>query len=214
MMRIFNKLFGSSKSKAETGTPGKSTGQTSKTIQKQQQRHESSAQSILPTEKIPEEELISIFATYFSPNTAFYSSPGSAQFTAYFNAINKARNELLENPEVLEKATKWTREMLVQMINNPIPGISNMVVCGLIFHVGAFAVNEDYELYYDFPDKDLPYKIPYCIALYLLLTAQKIPADERLQMIMVRKGVNTLPLSRAMCSLQTCDHSWNFMFSR
>lgn len=50
MMRIFNKLFGSSKSKAETGAPGKSTGQTSKTIRKQQQRHESSAQSILPTE--------------------------------------------------------------------------------------------------------------------------------------------------------------------
>ncbi len=149
--------------------------------------------------------LFEIFATYFAPNKDFYSTPGSPKYIAYFNAVNTAREEMFKNQTIFREATHWSTESLMELVANPKPGFTNMMICSLIFKTGAFAVVQDALLCVDFSEA-----IPNCIALYLLLTAQKMPAGSRKQVIDAGEGTDTAPLSRAMEALKVCDPDWNY----
>jgi hypothetical protein len=57
---------------------------------------------------------------------------------------------------------------------------------------------------------DFAAAIPNCIAVYLLLTAQKLPVDNRKQAISIGDGVNKQAFEEAMNTLKICDPKWSF----
>lgn len=154
-------------------------------------------------EELSNDDLILIFMTYFSPNLNFYSKPGSKEHKAYFKAIDNAKVEMLQNPKLYQLATQRSAMDLLHMLKNPEPMITSMLTCGLIFTVGKFAVIKDALYCVDFSES-----IPNCIALYLLLIAQKLPEGERKQLIDAGDGTNPAHLQKAINSLSVCDPNW------
>lgn len=154
---------------------------------------------------ITQEALLKIFGEYFAPNKDFFSQPGSPKFVAYFGAVNAARDEMIRNPKLFAEATKWSMQALADLINQPKPGITNMLICGLIFAMGDYAVIKDAVYCVDFCEA-----IPNCIALYLLLTAQKLPQDRRAMMIDAGDNSDKTAFTSAMNALKVCDPSWRF----
>ena len=155
---------------------------------------------------VTEEELLKYYVEYFAPNKDFYSSPGTEKYQAYFSAVNAARDEMLQNPDLFKMATKWEISTLKQMLDNPKPAITNMIVCGLIFRMGDYGVLKSSVLCIDFCEK-----IPNCIALYLVLTAQKMPENQRKQVIDAGDGADKTAFKAAMRSLQVLDSKWSFI---
>ncbi len=155
---------------------------------------------------VTEQELMQYFAEYFAPNKDFYSVPGSEKYNAYFGAVNAARDEMIKHPDLFKMATKWDISRLVEMLKDPKPGITNMLVCGLIFRTGDYGVLRYHVLCVDFADK-----IPNCISLYLLLTARKLPAGQRKQVIDAGDSGDKTAFKQAMQSLQVLDPDWSFM---
>ena len=194
-MSFFRNLFGN-KQTAET---------VLKALQAQQASFQEKAQSKARNSPITEKELLQTFAEYFAPNTEFFSVPGSPKFTAYFKVVNTARDEMISNLDLFSAATKWTPQQLADLINNPKPGITNMLICGLIFSLGDYAVIKDALYCVDFCER-----IPNCIALYLLLIAQKQPNKSRKMIIDAGDGCNSNALSAALDTLKICDRSWQY----
>ena len=155
---------------------------------------------------VTEEELLQYFVEYFAPNNDFYSEPGSKKFNIYFGAVNAAREEMIKHPDLFKMATKWDISRLKEMLKNPKPGITNMLICGLIFRTGDYGVLKSHVLCVDFCDK-----ISNCISLYLLLTARKLPADQRRQVIDAGDSSDKTAFKKAMQSLQVLDPEWTFM---
>lgn len=150
-----------------------------------------------------DEELLKIFSVFFAPNTDFYSHIGSRKAEAYFGSIKAAISEMLAHAQLYRQATKREQSDLLEMVQKRIPGFTNSILCALIFCVGEYAVVKS-ELYcVDFADA-----APNCIALYLLLTAQKLPKDKRRMLLDVGDGVDKQPLLKAIASLQVCDPHW------
>jgi hypothetical protein len=157
------------------------------------------------TNYLSNEAMQEIFAEYFAPNIEFYSQPDSPQYIAYFSAINAATLEMLNNKQLYRQATKRDWQELAAMLQNRVPGVTNSIICGLIFSMGKYAVVPDIVLCVDFAET-----IPNCIAIYLLLTAQKKPADRRTQIIDAGDGADKQPLTRAMNNLNVCDLNWKY----
>jgi len=157
------------------------------------------------TVRMTDEELTEIFTEFFAPNSDFFNLPGSDKHKAYFDAVNTATLEILNNPLIFSEATKREHSELTDMTNNRIPGKTNTLICGLIFCIGRYAVVPSALLCVDFSES-----IPNCIALYLLLTARKLPPDKRKQTIDAGDGTDTAPLSDAMASLRVCDPDWEY----
>lgn len=192
-MALLKKLFGKKDSK--TASP----------LQAQQTYFQEKAQSKERSSPITEKELMQIFATYFAPNTDFFSVPGSAKYAAYFKVIHAATDELVSNPNLFTAATKWAPQKLVDLLNDPKPSITSMLICGLIFSMGNYAVIKDAIYCVDFCER-----IPNCIAIFLLLIAQKQPADRRKFLIDAGDGCDSSALTKAMDTLKVCDPSWHY----
>lgn len=167
------------------------------------QRYSNIAESKELSEPISQQALLQYFATYFAPNFDFYSQPGSKKYQAYFGCINAARDEMIQSVDLFTKATRWSAKQLVDLINNPVPAITNSMICGLIFRMGEYAVIKDSLYCVDFSAH-----IPNCIALYLLLTAHREPADKRVQKLDVGDNADKTPLSTAITRLQILDPDW------
>lgn len=151
------------------------------------------------------EELLAIFADFFAPNTEFFLHSDSPKYKAYFDTINAAIIEMIKNPVIYKKATKREQYELIDMLNNRIAGYTNRIICALIFCMGRYAVIPSSILCVDFAEA-----IPRCIALYLLLTAQLLPAEKRKQLIDAGDDTNKQPLTDAMNVLSVCDANWKF----
>ena len=198
-MSLFEKLFQKKQKNAPQNTVPKSgTTQQPLSFQEKANLKERSG-------PIARDELMRIFSEYFAPNTEFYSVPGSAKFTAYFEVVNAARDEMLRDRPLFKAATRWTPEQLAELVNNPIPGVTNSLICALLFTMGNYAVIRDAIYCVDFCER-----IPNCIALFLLLTAQKLPAGKRNMLIDAGDGSNAKALTEAMNTLSVCDPSWKF----
>lgn len=68
-------------------------------------------------QSVNKEDLLKIFLSYFAPNKDFYSVPNSDKFTAYFNAINSATEEIIKDRALLSAATGWTVQQLGEVFN-------------------------------------------------------------------------------------------------
>ncbi|MBR5095440.1 MAG: hypothetical protein IK095_10110, partial [Oscillospiraceae bacterium] len=112
-------------------------------------------------------------------------------------------DELARAPQFLERTAGRSEAEYRQMLTQQVPGLTNMLICGLIFCAGRFAVVRDMLYCVDFSER-----IPNCIALYLLLIAQKQPADKRSQGLDLGDGTDPAPLKAAIETLQVCDPSW------
>lgn len=209
-MSFFEKLFGK-KQKKESNTDVMTQSQAAnpqadsakKIIQQQAKHYQEIAAGKTPDEPVSEQYLINTFQNWFAPNKSFYT-PGSPKSTAYFNTVNAARDEMIRAQTLFCEATQWTSQQLEDLINNPKPGITNMLICGLIFQMGNFAVIKDALYCVDFSTR-----IPNCIALYLLLTAQKLPQGKRSMLLDAGDGVDKQPLQKAIDDLKPCDPSWS-----
>lgn len=199
-MFLYKKLF-QKKEKSNL----QNTEQIINIIQQQQLSFQQKARCKERNDPISLNELMQIFSEYFAPNTEFYSVPGSAKSTAYFMVVNAARNEIVQNPSLFHAATKWTPAQLAEWVSNPIPGVTNSLICALIFTMGSYAVIRDVVYCVDFCEA-----IPNCIALFLLLTAQKLPSEKRKMLIDAGDGSNAKALIHAMNTLSVCDPSWRF----
>lgn len=155
-------------------------------------------------QSLNKDDLLKIFSTYFAPNKDFYSVPNSDKFTAYFNAINSATEEIIKDRALLSAATGWTVQQLGEVFNEKNTSVKNMNICALIFLVGKYSVIKDCVYCVDFADR-----VPNCIALYLLLIAQKQPQDKRGQMLDAGDGCDNRALSEAIQSLKICDPAWS-----
>ena len=202
-MGIFSNLFGKKKPDKNASSDPKDA--AAGIIREQQAAYQQKVQSKESSGKVSENELTKLYLEYFAPNKDFYSVLGSPKFQAYFQVVNAARDEMFQNPQLFSAATKWTVQELVDLVNNPKPMITNLLVCGLIFKVGDYAVIRDALYCVDFCEA-----VPNCIALYLLLTAQKLPADKRKMFIDAGDGSDSTALSAAMETLKTCDPDWSF----
>ncbi len=171
---------------------------------KQQESFNALANEKSKSEPVSKQELIGVFNTYFAPNKDFYSVPESEKFKAYFGAVNAARYEMINNTRLFTEATKWSVQELEELLNSNIPGITNMLICGLVFKLGEFAVVKDAVYCVDFSEA-----IPNCVALYLLLIAQKLPADKRTFIIDAGEGSDKTPLINAINSLRILDNNWS-----
>lgn len=148
---------------------------------------------------------IASFTEYFAPNQSFFMEPGSPKYNAYFNAINKAKAEMVQDAKLFNMATKREAAEAIEHINNPKTVISNMIICGMIFRMGEYAVIKDAVYCVDFCEKT-----PNCTALYLLLTAQKEPEDNRRQIIDAGDRSDKTAFIEAMNSLKVLDPHWTF----
>lgn len=108
--------------------------------------------------------------------------------------------------ELFKMATKWDISRLTEMLNNPIPAVTNMLVCGLIFRTGDYAVLKSAVYCVDSCEK-----IPNCIAIYLLLIAHQLPKEQRKQIIDAGDRSDPTAFKTAMESLQVLDPDWHFM---
>ena len=210
-MGLFSKLFGKKENKQnkQTSPTSQPIGQNeaiNNILSQQKQHFDSLVAGKTPAERISEKQLFEIFATYFMPNKQFYTGSDRKKYDAYFNAVNSARDEMLKQPGLFEEATKWKSSELADLINDPKPGLTNMMICGLIFCMGNYAVIKDAVYCVDFSEL-----IPNCVALYLLLIAQKEPADKRKQLIDAGDRANKEPLQKALDALKVCDPNWNYM---
>lgn len=200
-MGLFDKLF---KKKKPSISP-EDAAKLLQLLQAQQAAFQQGAQNKERNTPISQEELMQIFAAYFAPNTDFYAVPGSEKFTAYFQVVNAATEEMQRNLPIFKAATKWTPEQLADLLNNPKPGITSSLICGLLFAMGDYAVIYNTVYCVDFCER-----IPNCIALYLLLTAQKQLSDKRKMAIDAGDGSNSEALRRAMDTLSVCDPAWTY----
>jgi len=220
-MGFFSKLFGGSKDGKTDVKNGRTQNQNSKSepsaqgdvaanaakeyIQRQKNEYDALAAEKKTDSKVSEQELAEIFNAYFAPNTDFFMEPGSAKYKAYFNAVNTARDEMFRHQRLFTEATNWSAQDLAELVNNPVPGLTNMYICGLIFKLGQFAVIKQTVYCVDFSEA-----IPNCVALYLLLIAQKQPVEKRKQLIDAGDGTNKQPLTDAMEALKVCDPDWDY----
>ena len=92
----------------------------------------------------------------------------------------------------------------MELVDNPVPGLTNIKICGLMFLMGRFAVIKDIVYCVDFIQM-----IPNCIALYLFLIAQKQPRERRTQLLDVGVGMDKRGLSDALNILKVCDPQWD-----
>lgn len=115
---------------------------------------------------------------------------------------------MLKNPDLFKMATKWDISKLKEMLRNPKPGITNMLVCGLIFRTGDYGVLKSAVYCVDFCTK-----IPNCIALYLLLTEQKLPEGQHRQVIDAGDRSDKTAFKAAMESLKVLDPDYSFMIA-
>lgn len=156
-------------------------------------------------QSLSKEDLQQIFTDYFFSNKDFYSNPNSNKFNVYFNSINLAKREMFENSNLVIAATGWDLSKLNDLFNEPNTAMRNMYICALIFLVGSYSVVKDLMYCVDFAEK-----VPNCIALYLLLIAQKQPQALRKQVLDTGEGSNNEELIKAMNSLKICDPFWDF----
>lgn len=198
-MALFKKLFGK---KGQIDTPATSSAQA--VLNRENARFAQLSEQKEHSSPLTDQVLLRTFVQYFAPNKQFYSVPGSDQYHAYFQAINAAKVEMLNQPELYARATGRTQAQLLEMINHPEPGITNMLICGLIFHMGAYATIQDRLICVDFSEK-----IPNCIALYLLLLAQQKPQEQRRQLIDAGDREDKNPLIRSVNALKVLDPSWD-----
>lgn len=154
---------------------------------------------------LKKEDLLKIFSDYFAPNKDFYSIPGSKKFEAYFGAVNSATDEIFKDTALLKAATGWSPEQITELVNISNTTIKNAYICALIFLVGKYSVIKDAVYCVDFSTR-----VPNCIALYLLLIAQKQPPNKRKQILDAGDGCDKTALTAAMNSLKVCDPSWSF----
>lgn len=207
-MGIFNKLFSKKKENDTASVVTKNNDNNLEAVQKilqeQKQKYQEAENEMIRKEPVSDQELMQYFAEYFAPNKEFYSSPGSPKFQAYFNAINKAKLEMLNSPSLYNEATGRKLEDLLNMINNPVIAVTNMLVCGLIYCMGKYAVIKQAVFCVDFLQQ-----LPNCIALYLLLIAQKEPTGKRTQILDTGDGVDPAPLKAAIDSLLILDPEWD-----
>ena len=207
-MGIFNKLFSKKKENDTASVVTKNNDNNLEAVQKilqeQKQKYQEAENEMIRKEPVSDQELMQYFAEYFAPNKEFYSSPGSPKFQAYFNAINKAKLEMLNSPSLYNEATGRKLEDLLNMINNPVIAVTNMLVCGLIYCMGKYAVIKQAVFCVDFLQQ-----LPNCIALYLLLIAQKEPTGKKTQILDTGDGVDPAPLKAAIDSLLILDPEWD-----
>lgn len=201
-MDFFNNLFKKSKSEKNTN---KTVGQVNNIQKGLQQQYFNLTNAKIANGPVSKQELINIFNTYFVPNPDFYSVPGSDNFKAYFGAINAARDEIISNQRLFMQATGWSMEELIELLNSNVPDITNALICGLIYKLGEFAVVKSVVYCVDFSET-----IPNCVALYLLLIAQKLPIDKRSMVIDAGEGTNKGPLMNAINALKGLDENWNY----
>lgn len=172
-------------------------------LQKEREQFNQLEMQKKPLEPLSDEKLIMTFTEYFSPNKQFFSNPNSPEYNVYFEAINNARTEMLLHPALYKAATGRPHSELFEMLKNPKPGVTSALTCGQIFHMGKFATIQDAVLCVDFSEL-----IPNCIALYLLLIAQRKPQDQRKQLIDAGAGTDKLPLKQAIDQLKILDPFW------
>ena len=177
-------------------------------IEAQKEQHDKKIADVENDAKLlSDTELLAIFTEYFDfgMKEGFLLQPGSPRYKAYFDVVNAATLEMLNNPQLYQKVTKREHSDLVAMYNNRIPGVTNSLLCGLIFCMGKYAVVPSATLCVDFAEA-----IPNCIAVYLLLTAQKLPFDSRKQVIDAGDRTNPQPLKAAMDKLSICAPIWEY----
>ena len=109
-MGLFDKLF---KKKKPSISP-EDAAKLLQLLQAQQAAFQQGAQNKERNTPISQEELMQIFAAYFAPNTDFYAVPGSEKFTAYFQVVNAATEEMQRDLPIFKAATKWTPEQLAE----------------------------------------------------------------------------------------------------
>ena len=210
-MGFFSKLFGKKENTPAPKQEVKAAGSTSVSAAAAAMAHPAKSLDELAAEKdarpaVTEAELMTYFADYFAPNKAFYSNPASDQSKIYFGAVNAAREEMLKNPDLFKMATKWDIAKLQEMLQNPKPAVTNMLVCGLIFRTGDYGVLRSSTYCVDFCEK-----IPHCIALYLLLNAEKLPEDKHRMIIDAGDRSDKTAFRAAMESLKVLDPNWSFI---
>lgn len=193
----------SKKSNDKTSVNQKEVNDYSKVISSAEERLAQKAEE-KENQSLNKDDLLKIFSTYFAPNKDFYSAPNSDKFTAYFNAINSATQEIVKDKVLLSAATGWTVSQLSEVFNEKNTTVRNMNICALIFLVGKYSVIKDCVYCVDFADR-----VPNCIALYLLLIAQKQPQDKRGQMLDAGDGCDKRALSEAIELLKVCDPNWS-----
>lgn len=174
-------------------------------LEQQKQRYDTLAAGKNPPEPLSEQYLLSTFATWFVPNEEFYIDPSSVKGKAYFKAINAAKAEMIADQVLFREGTKWTTEQLISLINDPDTVKANIIICGLIFQMGNFSVIKDAVYCVDFANR-----VPNCIAVYLLLIAQKLPQNKRTMILDAGDGVDKTKLSNALKSISICDPNWKY----
>ena len=204
---FFQRLFGGKEKKEKNQNPAPvrntASDEKAKTLLDQQNLrfdHLSAAKE--RSAPVTDGDLIQCFVKYFAPNTGFYSDLGSAGSRAYFNAIVNAREEMLRNPELFQRAMGRKHTELLDIINNK-PPMGNTLICGFIYYMGSYATIQDRLLCVDFGDR-----IPNCIALYLLLTAEQAPSNQRRQLVDAGDRGDKQPLKQAVEALKGLDPAW------
>lgn len=172
-------------------------------IEKQNQKYQDIANGMKRMKPVSDDELIKYFAEYFAPNKEFFSAPDSPKYQAYFNAVNAAKLEMLNQPVLYREATGRMADDLMSSVNNPTPGITNMLICGQIYCMGKYAVIKDHLFCVDFVEQ-----LPNCIALYLLLIAQKEPTEKRTQILDTGDEADSIQLKTVIESLKVLDPTW------
>ena len=90
-------------------------------IEDQKKQHDNKiAEMESNTKLLSDSELLAIFAEYFgfAMNEGFLLEQRSPRYKAYFDVVNAATLEMLNNPQLYQKATKREHSDLVAMCNN------------------------------------------------------------------------------------------------
>lgn len=134
-----------------------------------------------------------------------FAVPGTPSGNAFAELLATAERDMERNRAMFTVATNYDDAVLNKLLANRTPE-NNRLYYACLFKTGAFGIIEENNVYsVDFIDR-----IPYCVALSLLLMVQKLPEGARHIILEVEPNAPFYILERALELVKQCDAQFSY----
>jgi len=143
------------------------------------------------------------YDTYFAHLP--FAAPGTPSGNAFAALLATAERDMERNRAMFTVATNYDDAVLNDLLTNRTPE-KNRLYYAALFKTGEFGIIEESNVYsVDFIDK-----IPYCVALSLLLMVEKLPENARHIIIEIEPNAPFYMLEKALELVKLCDPRFSY----
>ena len=134
-----------------------------------------------------------------------FAVPGTPSGNAFAELVAVAERDMERNRSMFTVATNYDDAVLNDLLTNRTPE-KNRLYYGALFRTGEYGIIEENNVYsVMFIDK-----IPYCVALALLLMVQKLPENARHIIIEREPSAPFYMLEKALQLVKLCDPQFSY----